>query len=159
MMMKKALFGAAVLGLFAASALPAFAESRETDGRKNATATTTAATATEVSQRIACVGTAVTAREAALGTAVATLSGAQNAAYTARAAALKAAYALTTAKEVRTASNAAWKTFGDSMKTARRAWQTSRGEAWQTFRKASKDCKGPSDINDNKNSGAEISGN
>ncbi|MFZ2983601.1 MAG: hypothetical protein WA053_00780, partial [Minisyncoccia bacterium] len=135
-MMKKALFGAAVLGLFAASALPAFAENGENEGRKNQNATTTAAVATAIAQKIVCVGTAVNARETTLGTAVATLTAAQNAAYTARAAALKLAYTLTTAKEVRAASNTAWRTFNNSMKTARKAWQTVRGEAWQTFRKA-----------------------
>src|SRR3989344_1570627 len=132
-MMKKALFGAAVLGLFAASALPAFAENGENEGRKNRKATATAAVAAAISQKIACVGTAVNAREASLGTAVTTLTTAQNTAYAARAVALKSAYTFTTAKEVRAASNTAWKTFNDSMKMARRAWQAVRGEAWQTF--------------------------
>jgi|CXWL01.1.fsa_nt_gi hypothetical protein len=163
-MMKKSVLILASLGLFVATALPAFAETPGTvesiSKRDRAIGTTTAATASvATTAKIACVGTAVNTREAALAAAMATFTSAQNAAYTARSVALKSAYALTTAKEVRNAVKTAWSTFNTSQKVARKAWQTASKAAWMTYRKAAQSCKAPKEISDSENFGSEVSGN
>lgn len=146
--MKKAVMTAAALGLFAASAVPAFAE----------TASTTTSTPT-VASKITCVAAAVNAREASLSNAFNALTSTQSAAYSARATALKSAYGATTTKEVRTAVTTAWNSFNSSMKTARKAWMTARNAAWNTYRQAAVACKAPLGVGDGAHSENEAAGN
>ena len=121
--------------------------------------TQTATPASSEASKITCVGTAINTREQSIDTAMTTYSSANGAAYTARASALQKAYTQTTAKAVSSAVKASWTTFNSSVKSARKAWQTSRDAAWTTYRKAAAACKAPSEVNDNANSKGEVSGN
>ena len=139
-MFKKSVIGLASLGLIAAFAAPAFAQS--------ATPPT-----------IACVGTAVNTRETAIDKAMTAFTGAMNAAYAARATALQSAYGLTTASTAKAAVKTAWSTFNASAKTARKAWLASRNAAWAAYRTTAVACKAPAGVGDGANSGSEASGN
>src|SRR4051812_4671291 len=105
--MHKITLAAVTVALFAATAVPALAQ------------TTTATSTANATAKIACVGTAVNAREQALGKAMTSYTAALNAAYMARASALQQAYTQTTLKGVMTAVKAAWTTFNTSSKAAR----------------------------------------
>ncbi len=135
------------IGLAAAAALPAYAQTGATPTTSNTTT------------KIACVGAAVNARETALSTAASAQAQAMTAAYGARATALQAAYANTTTAAVKAAVKSAWSGFNTSMKSARTAWQTARNGAWKTFRTAVAACKAPVGVSDSANSSSEASGN
>jgi len=129
-----------------------------TTTRKEARDTRTASSTKPVIS-ITCVATAVAAREASIDSAASAYTAGVNAAYTARASALANAYTLTGNDSIRTAVKAAWKQFTSAVQGARRAWQKSRENAWQTFRTAVKAC-GPSatSVADTENAGSEVSG-
>lgn len=135
------------IALTLALAVPAFAQ------------TTASAPKTPSSAAaIACIGAAVGVRESALGSGISTHNGAVSAAYSARATALQQAYTGSTASEVRTAVKAAWKTFAASLKSAGKAWRSTRASAWSTFKTAAKACKAPATVSDAANVSSEATG-
>lgn len=109
--------------------------------------------------KAACIAAAVATREGSLGTAIGVNTAAVNAAYSARKTALAAAYTKTDVPSIKAAVKDAWVAFGASMKVARKEWQASRQNAWNTFKKSSKECRAPASIGDAGNMGLEASGN
>lgn len=87
-----------------------------------------------------CLVTAIKKRDAAVLTGWNTFSGAIVEAYTARPLALEAAWFMPTSAERVTAVKAAWKSFKDARKTARKNFNRVRYEAWKTFKTDRKLC-------------------
>ncbi len=137
----------AIVGLLAVAA-PSFAQT----GAATSTAVTTAS-------KISCVGAAVHTREQSLDAAMTTFTNAESAAYSARAAALQTAYSQSTLTAVKAGVKTAWSTFSASIKSARKAWQTARNNAWTTYRTAAVACKAPAGTGDGVNTGSDVSGN
>jgi hypothetical protein len=60
---------------------------------------------------------------------------------------------------VKAAVKTAWTAFTTSMKSARKAWQTARNNAWTTYRTAAVKCKAPTGVGDGAYSSLEATGN
>ena len=151
-MNKKIIIAAVSVALLSAGTL-AFADTMMEGG-------VTANTTTQVmTTKIQCVGAAVATREASIDSAMTSFTASSNSAYSARATALQQAYTQTTAVSVRASVKSAWMVFASSIKTARKAWQTLRTQAWTTFRAQAKVCKAPVGVSDSADASLEASGN
>jgi hypothetical protein len=106
---------------------------------------------------VACVQATVLSRENKLGTAIAAYTQAIQAAYAARNTALNQAYS-GDVNNLKTAIKKAWTDFKTATKSATKTWKTDHLAAWKDFKTAVKNCKAPSSINDDGNSGLEVSG-
>jgi len=88
-----------------------------------------------------CLVAAIKVRDASILEAWNTFSGAMVTAYTARPLALEDAwYTATSSKDRVAAVKAAWKSFKDARKTARKTFNRTRYAAWETFKTSRKAC-------------------
>jgi len=106
---------------------------------------------------VACVQTTVLSRETKLGAAINTYTHAIQAAYASRNTSLNQAYS-GDAANLKPAIKKAWSDFKTSVKKTTKTWKDTRNTIWKDFRNAVKNCKAPSSISDDGNSGSEING-
>lgn len=106
---------------------------------------------------VACVQTTVLSRETKLNTAINTYTQAILAAYASRNTALNQAYS-GDVKNLKSAIKKAWSDFRAATKSAAKNWKIANKTAWSEFRTAVKNCKAPSSISDDGNSGLELNG-
>lgn len=88
-----------------------------------------------------CVKQAIDTRDTSLSASWDIYSAAIKKAFDTRREALKAAWNKSTAKEVRTATNQAWKVHTTATRVARAAWNKSKQDAWKKFNTDNKACK------------------
>ena len=88
-----------------------------------------------------CVGTAVTTRETAVASAFTAFSSTETTALATRQSALQVAWGMSTAKTIRTAVMAAWKTYRTAHRAASKMHNAAVKASWQQFAKDRKACK------------------
>lgn len=94
-------------------------------------------------EQLACVRAAVAKRESAILSASTAFATATNSGLVARAAALNTAWSITGSTERKTARQAAWTTWKNTVKAAQTTNKTARDTAWSTFRTEAQTCKVP----------------
>lgn len=122
--------------LFAATVLPAFAD---TTGGNSAIATTPANHRTV---DLACMQTAVEKRDNAIISAVDAYASAVKTALQTRRDALKAAWGIADKKQRRLALRAAWDAFRGTWKNVAKDLRSAKRDAWMQFNKDQRSCSG-----------------
>ncbi len=105
------------------------------------TVTGSGTTGSGMLESLACVRSAVATREAGARAAYVSFNTAILAALDARTKALDTAWTLTEKNARKTARDAAWQTWKDSTKTARKTYKDATKTAWNTFYTATRSCK------------------
>lgn len=135
-MVKKLISASLALSFMAMLAAPVAMAENENKGRFwNLTSTSPTA------EQITCIKNAIDKRDTAIITGVDAYSTAVKNALSARKDALKAAWDKPDKKERQAALKAAWKTYKDTVKNARKDLKTARQSAWKTFGTERKVCK------------------
>lgn len=122
--------------LFAATVLPAFAD---TAGGNSATSTPPTNHRTV---DLACVQTAVEKRDNAIISAVDTYASAVKTVLQTRRDALKAAWSIADKKQRRSALRAAWDAFQGTSKNVTKGLRSAKRDAWMQFNKDQRLCNG-----------------